>query len=177
MLTELEHEQALAQLLRELPDGGARPYDWREFQRRARIAPARAARMASARALVATAVIAVAISATAIRLGPGSRPLHSHAAPLRQQPGRDGAAARSDDAYTESWLASLPHEPALVHVGTRAAVETLEDDIAQVDDLVSTARAGRAPAARLQVLLDERTELVNSLAQVRYAETLADASR
>jgi hypothetical protein len=177
MHSELEHEQALAQLLRELPDGAARPYDWREFQRRAQARPARAARMASARALVATAVIVVAISATAIRLGPPSPPRHPHAAPVRQQPGRGSAAARSDDAYAESWLASLPREPALVHVGTRAAVETLEDDIAQLDDLVSAARAGRAPAARVQVLLDERTELVDSLAQVRYAETLADASR
>jgi hypothetical protein len=64
-----------------------------------------------------------------------------------------------------------------VHVGTRAAVETLEDHIAQVDDLLSAERAGRAPAARVRVLQQERVQLVNSLVQVRYAETLADASR
>jgi hypothetical protein len=29
----------------------------------------------------------------------------------------------------------------------------------------------------VQLLLEERTQLVNSLAQVRYAETLSDASR
>jgi len=35
----------------------------------------------------------------------------------------------------ESWLATLPREPAVVRVGTRAAVAGLEDRIAQVDDL------------------------------------------
>jgi hypothetical protein len=62
-------------------------------------------------------------------------------------------------------------------VGTRAAVTTLEDRIALVDDLLSAERAERAPAAHLLALREQRLLLVNSLAQVRYAETLADESR
>lgn len=65
----------------------------------------------------------------------------------------------------------------MVRVGTRAAVETLEDHLAEVDDLLSSERAGRAAPARLATLQKERGQLVSSLVQVRYAETLADASR
>ena len=169
----------MARLLRELPDGAQGPYDFREFQRRARTPPAGAGTMANARALVATAVIAVAVCATATRFGPIQPASPSHAANATDptaQPGRD-PAPRNDASYTERWLESLPREPALVHVGTRSAVATLEDDIAQVDDLVSAARASRASPAGVQPLLEERAQLVNSLVQVRYAETLADASR
>lgn len=174
MPAELERETAVARLLRAMPDGAAGPYDFREFQRRARLPRMGAGTMAGARALVATAVIAVAICATATRLGPlGPRP--QAVTETVQPPGN--AVPGNDAAYTERWLESLPREPALVHVGTRAAVETLEDDIAQVDDLVSAARAGRTPSAGVQPLLEEREQLVNSLVQVRYAETLADASR
>jgi hypothetical protein len=49
---------------------------------------------------------------------------------------------------------------------------SLEDRIAQVDDLLSAAQAARAP--QLQALQQERTRLVGTLVQVRYAETLAD---
>ncbi|MFZ1904893.1 MAG: hypothetical protein WAU56_05825, partial [Steroidobacteraceae bacterium] len=84
---------------------------------------------------------------------------------------------RAAEAGADRWLASLPSEPLLVRVGTRAAVTTLEDRIAQVDDLLSAQRADRAPPAHLLALQQQRLQLVDSLAQVRYAETLADASR
>jgi len=64
-----------------------------------------------------------------------------------------------------------------VRVGTRAAVAGLEDRIAQVDDLLSVARIEQARPARLAALQQERTRLVGALLQVRYAETLVDASR
>ncbi|HYM41805.1 MAG TPA: hypothetical protein VET46_03460 [Steroidobacteraceae bacterium] len=176
MSVELEQEPAVARLLRELPEAAAGPYDFGEFQRRARSRPAGAARMANARALVATAVIAVAVCATATRLGPIGRPLLPHPATAAAQPG-EAAVSGNDEAYGERWLSSLPREPALVHVGTRSAVETLEDDIAQVDDLVSAARAGSTPAMGVEPLLAERAQLVNSLVQVRYAESLADVAR
>jgi hypothetical protein len=177
MHTELEHSRRVARLLRELPDAAARPYDWREFQRRAQ--PAAAVRVAGMRALAVAVVIALAALATAIRLGSGPRPPHSPPAVTAASaaPAGDPAGAEREDAAARYWLERLPREPAVVRVGTRAAVETLEDHIAQVDDLLSTGRAGRAPAARLQALQQERTQLVNSLVQVRYAETLADASR
>ena len=183
MHTELEHQQALARLLRELPDDAARPYDWREFQRRAQAAPAAAARVAGLRALAAVIVITLAVLATAIRLGAGPRPPHPPAAPVAADnavvtaAGGDASRAEREDSAARYWLERLPREPALVHVGTRSAVETLEDHIAQVDDLLTTERAGSAPTERVRVLQQERAQLVSSLVQVRYAETLADASR
>jgi hypothetical protein len=71
------------------------------------------------------------------------------------------------------WLAQQPAEPALVRVGSRLAVANLEDRIAWVDDALSDAEPGHADAAGLRVLRQERARLVGSLAQVRYAETLA----
>jgi hypothetical protein len=179
MHTELEHQQGVARLLRELPDEAAGPYDFREFQRRMHARPARPARLAGGQALAAAVVCAVAIAAAAIRFGgfpqPQSQP-PAAAAPSVLQP-RGDASGERDDADAERWLAALPREPVVVRVGTRAAVETLEDHIAQVDDLLSMGRAGQASPARLRALQQQRTKLVSSLAQVRYAETLADASR
>ena len=180
MHTDLEHRQ-VARLLRELPDDAARPYDWREFQRRARATPAAAARVAGLKALAAAIVIALAVLATAIRFGATPRP-QPPAAAVTADKGTPAAGDASrvserEDSAAQYWLERLPREPALVQVGTRAAVETLEDHIAQVDDLLTAGRAGSAPAERLQVLQQERAQLVNSLVRVRYAETLADASR
>jgi hypothetical protein len=78
---------------------------------------------------------------------------------------------------TERWLASLPSEPGVVRVGTQAAVAGLEDRIAQLDDLLSAARVEGAQPARLALLEQQRARLVNSLVQVRYAQTLVSASR
>ena len=181
MHTELEHQQAVARLLRELPDDTAQPYDWREFQRRAQAAPAAAARVAGMRALAVVIVIGLAIVATAIRLSAGPRPAHAPAAVTADSGATDGSGDASrverEDSAARYWLERMPPEPALVRVGNRAAVETLEDHIAQVDDLLTAERAGSAPAERVRALQQERAKLVNSLVQVRYAETLADASR
>jgi hypothetical protein len=76
----------------------------------------------------------------------------------------------------EVWLASLPREPAVVRVGTRADVAGLEDRIAQVDDLLTSARLEKTQPDRLEALQMERVRLVGSLAQVRYAEYMAAAS-
>jgi hypothetical protein len=127
-------------------------------------------------------VVVLAVGAAAIRFGGGPRPQQPPAATVLADNGAPGAtsdlsAVERDEAAAQYWLERLPREPALVHVGARAAVETLEDHIAQVDDLLTSERAGRAPAAQLQTLQARRAQLVNSLVQVRYAETLADASR
>jgi hypothetical protein len=76
----------------------------------------------------------------------------------------------------ESWLATLPREPAVVRVGTRAAVAGLEDRIAQVDDLMTSVRIDGLRPDRLAALQQERVRLVGSLAQVRYAELVASES-
>ena len=97
---------------------------------------------------------------------------------------RAGADAQAGDAALaairsraiESWLATLPREPVVVRVGTRAAVARLEDRIAQVDDLLSSVRLDGIRQDRLAALQQERVRLVGSLAQVRYAEVVASES-
>jgi hypothetical protein len=89
--------------------------------------------------------------------------------------GQPGDAALRSRAI-ESWLATLPREPVVVHVGTRAAVAGLEDRIAQVDDLLTTVRLDGMGPDRLAALQQERVRLVGSLARVRYAEVVASES-
>jgi len=76
----------------------------------------------------------------------------------------------------ERWLATLPREPVVVRVGTRAAVARLEDRIAQVDDLLTSVRLDGMRPDSLAALQQERVRLVGSLAQVRYAEVVAAGS-
>jgi hypothetical protein len=185
MHTDLESQRTLVRLLRQLPEAVAPPYRWAEFQRRAHPAGRTAQRLLNAGAFAAVAVVLVALAALAVRIaGPGSRGERPvPVAPFTARGGaRDVAPAalpevRAAEAGADRWLASLPTEPAVVRVGTRAAVTTLEDRIAQVDDLLSAERADRAPPAHLLALQEQRLQLVDSLAQVRYAETLADESR
>jgi hypothetical protein len=87
------------------------------------------------------------------------------------------SATNAAPQAVEHWLAGLPDDPALVRVGSRAAVTGLEDSIAQLDDLLSAERVERAQPARLDALQQERARLVGALIQVRYAETLANATQ
>jgi len=169
MHPDLDREPSLFRRLRELPEEAAQPYGWREFQRRALARTRPAQRLVGGRALATASVFALGIIAVWARLGGWS-----------PQPARLGPHAPPPSAHTaamERWLASLPSEPAVVHVGTRAAVTGLEDRIAQVDDLLSAERLDQAHPARLLALQQARTRLVGALVQVRYAETLADESR
>jgi hypothetical protein len=173
---DLDPERAFGKALRELPDEAARPYEFREFERRAQARARRAVRSVQALA-AAVALIVVASAALYMRL---AGPRNESAASLTGATpavaaGEANPGARAD--AMENWLATLPSDPALVRVGTRAAVTGLEDRIAQVDDLLSAARAEQAPPARLSDLQQERLRLVGALVQVRYAETLADATR
>ncbi|HUE47882.1 MAG TPA: hypothetical protein VMO54_01635 [Steroidobacteraceae bacterium] len=169
MHPDLDQQRSLARRLRELPDEAAQPYGWREFQRRSG-AHGRAGRGLAGGAVATASVLALAIIAAWARLG-GWSPQAARLTPEAAQP----LAAHT--AAMEHWLASLPSEPAVVHVGTRAAVTGLEDRIAQVDDLLSAERLDEAHPARLLALQQARTRLVGALVQVRYAETLADESR
>ncbi len=175
-------QQSVARLLRELPDGASQPYDWSEFQRRARPRPGLAP-LIGRPALAAAVVFALAVCAAAIHFaGQGWPPDARAPVVVARDPGAVPTAGelrveRAADADTERYLASLPSESALVRVGTRSAVDTLEDHIAQVDDLLSAERSARSTPGRLLALQQERTLLVSSLAQVRYAETLAYEAR
>lgn len=176
MHDDLDPGRALRSALRELPDEAAHPYDYREFERRAQARARRATGGVQALA-AAVAVLAVAAAALYMRLadphGEGVPPSVAAVPPVLAAP--PTPAARAD--AMERWLATLPSDPALVRVGSRAAVTGLEDRIAQVDDLLSAARAEQAQPARVSDLQKERLRLVGALVQVRYAETLADATR
>jgi hypothetical protein len=88
----------------------------------------------------------------------------------------ESTVAANRSRAIESWLAMLPQEPAVVRVGTRAAVAGLEDRIAQVDDLVTSIRIDGVRPDRVAALQQERLRLIGSLAQVRYAEVVASES-
>jgi len=175
MHPDLDQRRSLARRLREMPDEAAQPYDWSEFQRRSGARTRPGQRLAGGRALAAATVLTLGVVAVWTRQG-GWSPQPASVAAARPTP----QAAQPLAAHTsamEHWLASLPSEPAVVHVGTRAAVTGLEDRIAQVDDLLSAERLDQAQPARLLALQQARTRLVGALVQVRYAETLADESR
>ena len=200
-------EQACVDRMRLLPTELPPPFNWQEFQRRAREGlPAESPRLdwrhvaAAAVLLVVVCGIAVwgrvgsigrqvagqAAVRTGVDTGMGSRAGaygevgSGIAADSRAAPGA-GAGGQADEAALaairshalESWLATLPREPVVVHVGTRAAVARLEDRIAQVDDLLTSVRLDGMRPDRLAALQRERVQLVGSLAQVRYAEVVA----
>lgn len=190
MHTDIDQQkEAVVRRLRQLPDGMRPPYNWQEFQRRsrqrttaarggaARSRPARGSEPLDGRtrryAAIAAVLVAVAggIAVWTARIGANG---DSAVADPAATPDLQLSAARS--TAIEGWLASLPREPAVVHVGTRAAVAGLEDRIAQVDDLLTAVRLDRAQPDRLAALQQERVRLVGSLAQVRYAEVVAAGS-
>lgn len=82
-------------------------------------------------------------------------------------------AARERAQASQQWLARQPDEPTVIRVGPRLAVANLEDRIAWLDDALTDEQFGRVDARQVAVLQQERARLVNSLAQVRYAENLA----
>ena len=63
-----------------------------------------------------------------------------------------------------------------MRVGAHAAVTSLQDQIAALDDLMSSERVAGAQPSRLDALERQRIQLVSSLAQVQYAEMLASAN-
>lgn len=190
--------EAVAQQLRELPNEAPPPFDWNELQRRMQTKRARGlmrrravTEHADARArhalavITGMAVIAMAVLvASRIERGGGMPPevrLDAQGA-QRVQPGArlsaaremqaDALLARADSA--EQWLADRPDDSALVQVSTHLAVANLEDRIASMDDLLNLERLQHAYPSRLRALQLQRAQLVDSLAQVRYAEMLVE---
>jgi hypothetical protein len=172
----------IARLLRNLPQEIRQPYDWTEFRGRSRARTILdAGRIASVKkyaALAAVLVLVIVGIATWVRVGQSHAPVPAASTDVFEDDLPivvDNVDSGADAA--EQWLASLPDEPVVVRVGTRAAVAGLEDRIAQVDDLLSAARVEGAQPARLSALQQQRDRLINSLVQVRYAETLVAESR
>lgn len=188
----------LAEKLRALPAELRPPLDWAEFAPRlrgrrarrarsdSRIPPARARPFARSWAAAAGACAVLLVAAALVAS-------HHHVLHASGGPALQGAAQRDlapslqkaapDDASAqllarasaaERWLASRPEGPAVVHVGSRIAVAGLEDDLASLDDELNAARVLDRRGARVRTLELEHARLVDSLAQVRYAEILAD---
>ena len=165
-------------------DQGDVPYDWDEFQRRAHRLSSRgfgrnrAARMAvtaaAAGLLVAFAIAALSRHQAVVAPTAGSPTLISGRGSVSAALSDDRAQARTREL--EGWLANLPRDPAVVRVGAHAAVTSLQDQIATLDDLMSAERAAGAGPRRLDALEQQRSELVSSLAQLRYAELLASST-
>jgi hypothetical protein len=168
---------ALGRLLRELPQSPP-PYGYLEFAQRAHERTRAARSVASGQRFAAALVIGVGLIAVVARLNAPPTPVavqQEAPAPLRafgpedeNLPPRAGAAER--------WLASLPGDPVVVKASTRTGVLRLEDRIAELDDLLGTARGESLSAARISALQQERARLLGTLVQVRYAQTLANAS-
>ena len=179
------HDRALAQRLRQLPNELAPPFDYAELRRRAH-AQGRSLRR---RARIGTLVHAAAAAAGALAvIILGAAMLHPHRRPHAPAlpdspplaadwravaPGEGGPRLSDASSTSEHWLANLPAEPVIVRVGTQLSVTDLEDRIAAVDDLLTAARLQREPDVPLKTLQYERTQLVDSLAQVRYAQSVA----
>jgi hypothetical protein len=179
----------ISQQLRDLPTQVAPPYDWAEFRRRAghRRFPRKdnvvmwpyAAAAAGLTAFVAAMAILGTGAGTrvdeATELSPAAvntEPSRAEQADTRPANGDASAAAKSA-RETREWLARQPAEPVVVRAGSRIVVAGLEDRIAWFDDAMTDGRLRGASSDRIKVLQQERARLVSSLAQVRYAETLA----
>lgn len=145
--------------MRELPSEARPPFDWLEFHARTRSGRGAAFRL-DWRHVTAAACVALAIGALAVWsrfLAPGGAPPD---------------AEMIVDADVPPAVESV-REPAVVRVDTELAITDLEDSIALIDEALTFERAGSALPARVSALQRERTRLVDSLVQVRYADTLA----
>lgn len=180
-------EKIIARRLRAAGDESSEaPYDWTEFRRRrhrSRLTHAiernfeRNRPAAIAAAIVAAVVVTVLPFVRSTRQhAPTLAPAH---APLDRPAAGTAASNRRDHERTraiEGWLAGLPHDRVLMRVGTHAAVTSLQDQIAALDDLMSSERVAGAQPSRLETLEQQRAQLVSSLAQLQYAEMLASAT-
>ena len=179
----MDQQHNIGRHLRTLPQEIPEPYDWAEFRRRASRQRTNAYAREGANwkkyAAIAAALFLVVVGVAAwIRVTRSGTPesIQSDAMSGRDWPeSADNVDSRVDAA--ERWLVSLPSEPIVVRVGTRAAVAGLEDRIAQLDDFLSAARVEGTQPAKLVAVEEQRARLVNSLVQVRYAETLVSRSR
>jgi hypothetical protein len=190
--------ELIAQKLRELPNEARPPFDWSELRRRMQAKSVQGqtrrrviTRSADswARGALPAIVGAVMIAAAGLVMDriergggefAGVRPNVERAQPaqasvrLPGMPGLEAEAllARADSA--ERWLAERPDDAAIVQVSTHLAIANLEDRIASMDDLLNLERLRHAYPSRLRALQLQRAQLVDSLAQVRYAEMLVE---
>lgn len=167
MSSDLERSERTGALLKALPDL-APPYDFAEFSRRT----GRGSLAVRTQMFATAAVVVLAVAALAVRFGdrlPAT-------APAGPPPGATQGTPGTLLARSVAEPPALPQEPAVASLGTRAAVSRLEDRIAQLDDLLSVARAAPNEPPALQALQQERARVFGTLVQVRAAQTVADQS-
>jgi hypothetical protein len=167
MSSDLERSDRTGALLNALPDLPP-PYDFAEFSRRT----GRGSRGVRTQMFATAAVVVLAVAALAVRLG-------DRLPDIAPAGGLPGAAQGTPDAPVARNSAETPglqQEPAVASLGTRAAVSRLEDRIAQLDDLLSAARAAADEPPALQALQQERARVFGTLVQVRAAQNVADQS-
>jgi len=168
----------VARRLRDLPAELRPPYDFDEFRRRVRQRRLRRQTALTRWPLAAAAAGLVAIVAGIAFWGRVTEPqlLADSMQPVTD-PQPEAAPMRESAERAERWLLQFPHEPVVVRVGTQFVVTELEDQIAWVDDTLTDEQFHAVDPSRIAALRDERARLVNSLAKVRYAQTLAAQAR
>ena len=177
MHTDLDEKNIARRLRAAADEPSEAPYDWAEFQRRRNRSMLTRVIERNRPAAVAAAVVAAVL----VTMTPFLHGSHERKPPIAP-PDTAGPGKSSDlqeQARTraiEGWLAALPQDHAIVRVGAHAAVSRLQDQIAALDDLMSAERVAGAQPTRLDALERQRSQLVNSLAQVQYAEMLASAN-
>ena len=149
--------------LRDLPEG-APPYDYAEFSRR----HFRRRTQQTQRPLrLLAAALAVLLAGWTFRHG--LMPLVVEGPPVADAPVTPISLLPTVNA--ESWLNSHPRR-ALVRVPAQMVVTELEDQIATVDDQLNALRLSHPQAQQLALLQRDRAQMIESLAQVRYAQNL-----
>lgn len=161
--------------LRDLPDGEA-PYDHAEFSRRY---SRRRVQQAQRPLRLLAAALAVLVAGWVFRHG--LTPLVGDAVTVADAPPVPVApAGLAPDAHwpallptvdAENWLHAHPRQ-VLVRVPAQMVVGELEDQIATMDDQLNAVRLAHPHTQQLALLQRDRAQMVESLAQVRYAQTL-----
>ncbi|HEV2700565.1 MAG TPA: hypothetical protein VGV09_02965 [Steroidobacteraceae bacterium] len=172
----------LLERLRDLPDAAPPPYGFAEFSHR--YSRRRLRQRQRPLRLVAAALVVV-IGWWVARQGVSplmeavsespDAPLAQLAPPADETQGEAVGPPRGavllPTVNAESWLNAHPQR-ALVRVPAQMAVTELEDQIATMDDQLNAVRLSRHPPQQLALLQRDRAQLVESLAQVRYAQYL-----
>jgi hypothetical protein len=182
------HAEDIPQQLRQLPSELSPPYDWAEFSRRTRDRSATRRNYIKWPHAAAAASLTAFIAAMAMLGTMDSRRSEGEATEASVEAASPSGStstttAANDDLMdlpspgdvqrSREWLARQPAEPALVRIVPRMTVANLEDRIAWFDDALTEESLQGANADNVRVLQQERARLVSSLAQVRYAESLA----
>ena len=168
---EQTRDAELSRRLRALPDHVEPPFDFAQLQRRAQAAGRMGGVRRESRPVSRQpALWLMAATVTAVAVGVGLRYPPAHTVATGSDP---QAAAQLGVTQAAHFVETQPRR-ALVRVDSQLPVMVLEDRIATVDDQLNAARVDGARAQQVMALQRDRAQLVESLAQVRYARDLME---